>query len=408
VYPFENHGNEHYSWIASGIADILRNNLSEIDSIGVVGEDERLNLLSQIVQQFGDRGDFHNAKKIAELIGANLIVMGEYIYIGGDLQIEAKLLSAKDGNIIRQIELNGSADDIFDLQNEMTFMLFGEIESDNDNNIPAFSMNDADKSKISSIARPNLIAFQYYSLGREIRDSRPVEAIGYAEKALKEDPSYSEAFESAGWMQGYIFNRFDVAQDYIKTAVELTPSSRKRRLARLYKLAGDIYDFEGDIDSAIGNFNKSRVIMEELGLNETIDYASLMMSIGVGYAVKEDADNAIKFYEKSRAIMDSRSLEMTSGYAGLLMNFGTAYVIKEDYKNAMLFFDKSRSVFEAIGLDKTSGYSHLLYNLAFSHRQLGNKQTAGKYYRMAHTIYSSVGEENWAQTALNQAKRLGY
>jgi TolB-like protein len=327
VYPFENQGKSEYSWIVAGMTDSVIADMGRIASVTVISDEDRKKVMKEIAFSLSDLADEKTAARVGSLTGADTIFTGSYTVAGNRVRVIAKLVSVESGSLVKSIKLDGTVEGIFDLQDKIVFTLLAESGEIKVADIKKPVVTAEERTKIETDTRPSLSAYEYFAKGLEKVHTDPVGALDLLKQALAIDPEYTEALRTAGYIAAVILNQFDLGLDYL---------------------------------------NRAMSVMEKRKETGTVNYAALLMNMGIVYRSKGELDRAIEYYIKSKYIRDR------------------------------------------LGLQNTMGYANLLYNLAVVNENKGKKTEAGKLYRQAYEAYSAAGYTGeWKDKARESAERLG-
>ena len=369
VHPFENTGDKEYSWISAGMTDTVIADLTRIQNISVVSNQDRKKVMEEMKFVLSGLAEEDRMMKLGKLTGAQVIFTGSYLVSGSRIRVYARLVNVETGKIESSTKIDGTLNGIFDLQDKVVFTLMGETEKITIADIKPLKLTEQDKKRIEEKPKPKLTAYEWYAKGLEIQDKNPKEALTNFRKALDIDPDYTDALMSAGWTAGNTLNLFSEALGYLDKA------------ERIFK-----------------------------GRNETKSsgYADLMNNIGLVYGSKGQPDRALEYYLKAQSIED-RLGQNTTGYAALMNNIGNVYNSKGQLDRALEYYLNSQSINDRLGLQNTAGYALLMFNMAVLYEKKGQRDMAGRYYRMAYdTFVRADYSGEWRDKALNNARRLGY
>ena len=193
VLPFENMSddpsNEH---IGSGIAEELRNSLSQVPDLKVAARTSSL-----ILRNAGD-----DVKTIGEKLSVSTIIQGTVRSAGDDIRITVQLIDAESGFQLWSEAYDRKMTDLIVVQQEMAERILTTIRVE----MPEIMLN-----RITSNLTSDLEAYDYYLRGRALWRQRsladsavPVltEAISLYTKAIDEDPDFAKAYGALAeaWM----------------------------------------------------------------------------------------------------------------------------------------------------------------------------------------------------------------
>jgi TolB-like protein/tetratricopeptide (TPR) repeat protein len=454
VHPFENTGDKEYSWISAGMTDTVITDLTRIKDISVVSNQDRKKALEEMKFIFSSLAEEEKMIKLGKLTGASVIFTGSYLVSGNRIRVHARLVNVETGNVESSAKIDGTLNEIFDLQDKVVFSLMSATEKIAIADIKPVKLTEQDKKKIEEKPRPSITAYEWYAKALEVQDTNPKEALTNFKNALNSDSNYTDALISAGFTAGYTLNLFNEALGYLERAERIyrarnetqstgyanlmmnigTVYQSKGQLDRaleyylnsqsvserlglqntanyssLMMNIGVVYWTKGQLDRALEYYLNSQSVSERLGLQNTANYSSLMMNIGLVYWTKMQLDRALEYYLNSQSIDDRLGLQNTANYASLMMNIGLVYLNKGQLDRALEYYLNSKSIRDRLGLHNTARYADLLYGMAVLYEKQGQRDMAGRYFRMAYDTYvRSDYSGEWRDKALNNARRLGY
>lgn len=184
--------------------------------------------------------------------------------------------------------------------------------------------------------------------------------------------------------------------DYLKSNLNYNRTlsfikSDNENLHYIYFKKGGDFQLEGDIDSALVNYEKavaaSGSIMDGEGIKAKI-HANLS---GI-YYLKENYDKAIehsKIAANYQKILGDREIE-----AGILNNLGSIYFMQGEYGEVLKIFNKSLSIvgFGQDELQKKIRNSAYI-NLAYAYGGLNNYEKAFEYQKKYFSLNDSLQQE---------------
>ncbi|TAL33184.1 MAG: tetratricopeptide repeat protein [Spirochaetes bacterium] len=454
VHPFENTGDQAYSWISAGMTSSVVSDLGKIQDVTVISEPDRKKAVDEI--QLGLTGlvDEQKAVKVGRVLGANLIFSGNYLVAGTQVRVNAVLIDVEKGSVQKSVKVDGTLGGIFDLQDRIVFALMAETEKVKIADVKPVRFTDDEKKKIETAEKPSFSAYELYAKGLQVRGSNPRTALDYFKKALEQQPDYLAALGEAGYTAGSVLNLFAEGLGYLERADALfvkRAGTNTREYANLMARTGLVYKEMDKLDKALECYAKSRDIRDTLGLQNTSGYAALMTNTGSAYWKKGQYDKALELYGISEKIKDSLGEQKTSGYAALLTNIGLVYAGKKQPDTAMEYYIRAREIRDALALQKTDSYAvllsaigsvyfhkgaydqarenyvraqeirdalgladttdyaGLLFNIGLTGEKQGNKELAGQYFRKAYDTYVKTGYTGANRDrALKNAERLGH
>jgi tetratricopeptide (TPR) repeat protein len=106
-----------------------------------------------------------------------------------------------------------------------------------------------------------------------------------------------------------------------------------------------IYQYKGDYDEALKQYQKALEISEKIGDIKGVSYS--LHQIGMIYQDKGDYDEALKQYQKSMEIKEK--IGDIPGLAISMGQMGNLYLQKKEFANALEFFIRAFLIFTKIG-----------------------------------------------------------
>ncbi|MEZ4702031.1 MAG: CsgG/HfaB family protein [Rhodothermales bacterium] len=175
---------ERYDALSTGLSSLMLNQLSGATGLKVI-ERERIQwLLDELdLQQEAGRVDPATAVRTGKLLGANAVLFGSFIKHGKNLHLSARLVKVETGEILMTDQVEGRADDFFDLANQLSLKVAQGI------NVSLEETPVGARTETRS-----LDAMMSYSEGLQLLDSDDYQRA-YAKflEALEFDPGYTRA-----------------------------------------------------------------------------------------------------------------------------------------------------------------------------------------------------------------------
>jgi TolB-like protein len=180
VLDFRGPEREGFEGVRLGIAGMLTSQLSSAPDVRVV---ERLRLDHILSEQNLTREnlvDAQTAARVGELVGAKYSLAGVFIRVGKSLRIDARLFSNETSDILTTAQVEGKADDLFELVEELGRSFAKEL------NVKV----EAEKTSY----HPPLEAFRAYVQGIESANRQEWDqATAFFQKALDVAPAFRDA-----------------------------------------------------------------------------------------------------------------------------------------------------------------------------------------------------------------------
>jgi Flp pilus assembly protein TadD/TolB-like protein len=381
--PFEDlSGTSDLKWLSKGIAVTITSDLRKLPGLLILERAQLEAALSEVRLAQAGMVDEKTAAAAGRLIGADLLVLGEYQEYGGTLRITARFVEAETSQITGMAKVTGKMDEIFDLQDRIVLEISKSV---------GVTLTPEREKEIKKAETNNLNAYEWSSKAWEAYDfligKGDVDtAISYLEKALQYDANYAAAYNNLG--VAYIKKGlYDQAISFYKKALEIDGDNADVH----YNLA-IAYDYQGDYDRAAELYRKAISINPDdpkfhnnLGL--TYDSLGMMDEAISEYrrVLELDPDNIEAHnnlgvaYRRmgmiSEALMEhERVLALKPNDAGTHYNLGLLYLDLADYERAVSEFET------AIRLEP--GYLSAYKNLGVIYEDnIVDKEKALYYYR---------------------------
>lgn len=303
VLPFVNTANDpDIDYLSDGITETLITRLSQLPQLQVMAR--------STVFQFKETSK--TPQQIGRELGVRAVLAGEIVQRGDILRLHAELVKVADGIQIWGDQYNRTADDIFDIQDDISEQISSSL---------ALKLKPEDKTRLTKRHTNNTEAYQLYLKGRYFWNKRTGEdlktAKGYFEEAIGKDPTYAMAF--VGLAETYVISGYyavlpsaEAFQRAKRSALEALQIDDQ--LAQAYSVLGNVasnYDF--DWASAEENYQKS------IALNP--NYATARQWYGEDLSMHGRIDESIEQLEQAMAI-DPLSLIVNTIYGLILSRAG--------------------------------------------------------------------------------------
>ncbi|MCU0845724.1 MAG: FlgO family outer membrane protein [Spirochaetes bacterium] len=385
------------AWLEIGLADSISYKLKNVQDYIVIDRVNVDKVLGEV--QLGQSGvlDETKAKKAGKALGADIIVVGNYVKSGNRIRINAKLVEVESHKILKQVQSDGVLDNIFELQDEIALKII------NQTNI-AITLDV--KNRITQNFTSNISAYEFYVKGQEflLNKLNYVQAIEMFNKAVSIDANYSLAYAGLGkayslryWELRNYANKIDLSLiensfKFSKKAIEISPNLDEAHLsvARYYQEADDKRypnkwklcedetrkALEINPNNAEAYFLLSRIygyddakeeeyLLKAIRLNNFLTDAH--NNLGVIYLDQKKLDLAEQSFTKAIEI----DPEFKTGY----MNLGVVYDRKDQLERALDMYK--------IVLQKYPDYPLGIINLGIGYRRLNRLDEAMEQFQKA-------------------------
>jgi adenylate cyclase len=193
ILPFRNLSDDpNHAYFADGVVEDIIAGLSRIPWLFVIGRNSLLAF----------QGRTLDVRQLDWELGVRYILEGAVRRAGARLRITAKLVEAESGRCLWADKFDGSLEDVFDLQDEVTERVVGIIE-------PNLWRAEIERSRRK---RPDsLEAYDFYLRALPYTATQmPGEAaaaVKLLERALKLDPDYTAVHALLAWSHEWLFAR---------------------------------------------------------------------------------------------------------------------------------------------------------------------------------------------------------
>jgi TolB-like protein/class 3 adenylate cyclase/Tfp pilus assembly protein PilF len=190
VLPFINDSMDSSNvYIINGLMESTLNNLQKIKDLRVISRTS--------VESY--RNNPKAIPDIARELNVKYIVEGSGQKTGDQILLNIQLIEAQSDTHLWSEQYVREAKDIFDLQIEIAKKITNQIE---------VIITPEEEKRIEKIPTDNLVAYDHFLKGMEVLNSGVrenfMEAIGYFQKAVQEDPEFARAYAGIAMAYYYI------------------------------------------------------------------------------------------------------------------------------------------------------------------------------------------------------------
>jgi TolB-like protein len=185
VLPFQNmSGDPEQDYFADGVVEEVITALSRFRQLFVIARNS----------SFTYKGRAIDVKQVGRELGVRYVLEGSVRRAANRVRITAQLIDAKTGGHLWANRFDGTPDDIFDLQDQVTASVVGAI-------IPKLEEAEFNRAKFKPTE--SLDAYDYYLRGMMYFNQWTSESISEAlklfSKAIELDPEFASAHGLAAW-----------------------------------------------------------------------------------------------------------------------------------------------------------------------------------------------------------------
>jgi adenylate cyclase len=255
VLPFQNmSGDPEQEYFADGMVEEIITALSHFRNLFVIARNST----------FTYKGRSVDVKQVGRELGVRYILEGSVRKAGGKVRITGQLVDAVSGAHLWADRFDGSVDDIFELQDQVTSSVVNAI---------APKLEQAEIERAKRKPTENLDAYDHFLRGISVlnswtRDSNYEASESFC-KAIKLDPNFASAYGMAAWC--YVWRKANGwMRDRQSETTEATRLARKavelgRDDAVALSRAGHVIAYVGgDLDSAVPAIDRALVLNPNL------------------------------------------------------------------------------------------------------------------------------------------------
>jgi TolB-like protein/Tfp pilus assembly protein PilF len=255
ILPFQNmSGDPEQDYFADGVVEEITTAISRMRWLFVIARNSSFTYKGRVV----------DVKQVGRELGVRYVLEGGVRKAAGRVRITGQLIDAATGMHLWADRFEGSLEDIFDLQDQVTASVVGAI---------APKLEQAEIERAKRKPTENLDAYDYYlramaSLYQWTNESNS-EALRLLYRAIELDPNFASAYGVAAWCyvwrktQGWVADRAQETAEatrLARRAVELGKDDAIALSAGGYALA----HIAGDLDGGAAFIERALVLNPNL------------------------------------------------------------------------------------------------------------------------------------------------
>lgn len=180
-------------WIGAGIAETVTSDLKNVPGLSVIGRARVFEAVRNLSSGALGRLDDSLAIDAGRRLGARYVVGGGYQRLGRVVRITAQFVDVRSGTLLRTVKVDGSIDEIFQLQDKIVYELSQGLN---------LVVGEGEKAEIERAETRSVEAYESYSRGMmnlRLGSRDAIErAMALLERATRRDPEYAEAWAALG------------------------------------------------------------------------------------------------------------------------------------------------------------------------------------------------------------------
>jgi adenylate cyclase len=250
VLPFANQsGDASQDYFSDGVTEDVIAALGRFSSLAVLSRNAVMPM----------KGATVSAREVNQKLGARYVVEGNVRRAEDRVRIQARLTDAMDGRVLWSDRFDGSARELFQVQDELVRQIAGSL---------ATQVGRVERERSSRKPTENLDAYELVLRGRSLLDrstrSAFVEARGLFERAMMLDPKYADARVWLGQVlyfyvqYGFTESPLETAQQaeaLLRQALEIDPSN-----ALAHSALGQLMTYFERYDDALASIDRALAI----------------------------------------------------------------------------------------------------------------------------------------------------
>jgi len=300
VLPFQNmSGDPEQEYFADGTVEDIITALSRFRQLFVIARNS----------SFVYKGRAVDVKQVSRDLGVRYVLEGSVRKAANRIRITAQLIDATTGVHLWAERFDGGLEDIFDLQDQVTARVVGEI---------APKLEQAEIERAKRKPTDSLDAYDYYlrgraNLNRGTRDATD-EALSQFYQALQIDPDFASAHAMAAWchfwrkVNGWMTDRLQEIAEGARLARRAVELGEDDAVA-LTRSGHALGHLAGDLDGGIALTDRALVLNTNL--------ASAWFLGGFLRVWNGEPDGATAYFERAMRLspLDPEMYRMQAGMA---------------------------------------------------------------------------------------------
>jgi adenylate cyclase len=307
VLPFQNMSNDpEQEYFADGVVEEIITALSRFKSLFVIARNS----------SFTYKGKAVDIKQVGRELGVRYVLEGSVRRAGGRVRITAQLIEAATGTHVWADKIDGSLEDIFGLQDDVTVQVVGSIA-------PSILEAEISRALLKPTGRQDAYDCYLKALSFHYAQSRDniKEALLLLEHAIELDPNYSWAKAFAAYLYALRVDlKFGGLEDIhkgVRLAREALASSRDDP---------NTIGFAAHVLGYLAHENDIALAAMDRALQMNPNSFDLLVRAGWMRTWIGDSNRAIEHFSRSLRL---NPLDPQIGYA--LSGLAAAHVIQEDF-----------------------------------------------------------------------------
>jgi TolB-like protein/uncharacterized protein YkwD len=301
VTPFQNNSSDEYGWLGYGIEASVISDLSSVKAVRVIGTQDRKKALEEQSYQLSGLTESEKTVRVGKLLGANLVVSGEYTVLGREIRLTARLSLVEKGTVISAFKMDGALRQIFDIQDEIVIGLLGGVTAAPADGIAPVTLSPAEIAAIRK-KDASLAGYEYASRGFEINAEVPQEFLDI-ERAIFENINKERKKAGVPLVQYHArlaaVSRYHSMNMQLYNFFDLTDQNGMTPLARKLILAPELFGNIGQMIAVSGGGAPDVIAKNYVAYWMKSGFKSMVLSTDcnyIGVGVFRGDGNAYTYY----------------------------------------------------------------------------------------------------------------
>lgn len=379
VLPFHNaSGDPSIDWLGSSMAEMLRTDIGQSASFRTVSPDRLHDILSALGIGPDATLDSNMLHRVAEFTGADMLLWGQYVKIGGQIRIDARL-----DDLARQRSLP------LKVEAQSDNALLGAVHQlaksvQQDLTLAPSSIRQMQASAFTPTSH-SVAALKNFTQAQQFaRQGNQLEALKQFQAALDADPNFALAYSRLG--QTYLQLGYDKeAQQNSSKAVELSsslPATEK------YLIEAADSQIENNYDGALQAYTH---LVDLLPGDSQIQY-----SLGLLYENHGDFSKALEHYTRVIA-SDPKDFEALFAVGRVRVKSGNPQAALDPFNRALSL---------AVELNNPQGKAKVLQGIGIAYQYLGRPEDALTNFQQSLEIKRRIGDKHGVAVSLDQIAQV--
>ena len=180
-------------WIGLGISETVTTGLKAVPGLQIISRAQIIDVLKNLSRAEGSAFDDRLAINIERRLSTTWIVGGGYQRVGDQIRITGHLLEIESAALQRTVKIDGSIEDIFELQDKLVYELSQSLN---------LTLDQTERARNDQPGTQSVEAYEAFSKGMSNLRSDDLPSIDRAmhllEKAITLDPSYAPPGQRSG------------------------------------------------------------------------------------------------------------------------------------------------------------------------------------------------------------------